>query len=183
MINFYSGQHGYYCGVDLHKKSMYFAVVNQQGDTLFHKNIRTRPDDFLFAIAPYREDLVVAVECMFAWYWLADLCRREGISFVLGHHALYMKAVHGTKTKNDREDAYKIARLLRGGNFPLAYTYPAEWRPTRDLLRRRSTFVRRRAELLTHVQNTVTQYLPLRSRPITSRATCPSRTLEGNASG
>lgn len=40
----------------------------------------------------------------------------------------------------------------------MAYTYPAEWRPTRDLLRRRSTFVRRRAELLTHVQNTVTQY-------------------------
>jgi transposase len=157
MINFYSGLHRYYCGVDLHKKSMYLAVVNQQGETLFHKNIRTRADEFLFAIAPYREDLVVAAECMFAWYWLADLCRREGIHFALGH-ALYMRAVHGTKTKNDREDAYKIARLLRGGNFPLAYTYPAEWRPTRDLLRRRSTFVRRRAELLTHVQNTVTQY-------------------------
>ena len=90
------------------------------------------------AVAPYREGLVVAVECMFAWYWLADLCRRENIAFILGH-ALYMRAVHGTKTKNDREDGYKIARLVRGGNFPLAYVYPAEWRPTRDLLRRRAT--------------------------------------------
>ena len=36
-------------------------------------------------IAPYREDLVVAVECIFTWYWVADLCTREGIAFVLGH--------------------------------------------------------------------------------------------------
>jgi hypothetical protein len=28
---------------------------------------------------------VVGVECMFAWYWLADLCRNEKIEFVLGH--------------------------------------------------------------------------------------------------
>ena len=104
------------------------------------------------------------------WYWLADLCRREGIAFVLGH-ALYMRSVHGTKTKNDREDGYKIARLVRGGNFPLAYVYPAEWRPTRDLLRRRGYFVRRRAELLTHVQNTITQYnLPPLRRKIAYKA-------------
>lgn len=64
-----------------------------------------------------------------------------------------MWAVHGTKTKNDREDADKIARLVRGGNFPLAYVYPAEWRPTRDLLRRRGTLKRRRAELLTRPEH------------------------------
>jgi transposase len=36
--------------------------------------------------------------------------------------------------------------------------YPKEMRGTRDLLRRRNLFVRRRAELLAHVQNTFTQY-------------------------
>ena len=76
------------------------------------------------------DDLAVAVECIFTWYWLADLCAREKIDFVLGH-ALYMKAIHGTKAKSDREDAYRIARLVRGGNFPVAYTYPAAWPPAR----------------------------------------------------
>jgi hypothetical protein len=33
----------------------------------------------------FREDLVVAGECMFTWYWLADVCAAEGIAFVLGH--------------------------------------------------------------------------------------------------
>jgi transposase len=94
---------------------------------------------------------------MFAWYWLADLCAQEGIAFVLGH-ALYMKAIHGGKAKNDKIDAGKIARLLRGGTFPLAYAYPKGMRETRDLLRRRTYLVRKRAELLTHLQILNSQY-------------------------
>jgi hypothetical protein len=44
---------------------------------------------------------------------LADSCQAERIDFVLGH-AVYMKAIHGCKAKNDRIDVGKIARLLRG---------------------------------------------------------------------
>ena len=47
-------------------------------------------------ITPYRDDLVIGVECMFSWYWVADLCRQKGIAFILGH-ALYMRAIHGGK--------------------------------------------------------------------------------------
>ena len=114
-----------------------------------------------------REGLVAAVECMFTWYWLADLCAAEGIRFVLGH-ALYMKAIHGGKAKNDRIDAHKIAVLLRGGMLPEAYVYPAAMRATRDLLRRRLHFTRKRAELLTHIENTNSQYnLPAFSKKLT----------------
>src|SRR6202045_1787309 len=94
---------------------------------------------------------------MFAWYWVADLCVTHDIAFVLGH-ALYLKAVHGGKAKNDRIDATKLARLLRGGNFPTAYAYPKGMRETRDLLRRRTYLVRKRAELLTHLQILNAQY-------------------------
>ena len=156
-MNFYTGVHPFYCGVDLHASTMYLCILDDRGQTVFHQNIRTEPDAFLKAIAPYREGLVVAVECVFCWYWLADLCHDEGLDFILGH-ALYMKAVHGGKTKNDRQDAYTIAALVRGGTFPLAYAYPPAWRPTRDLLRRRNHLMRKRAELLAHIQNTVTQY-------------------------
>jgi transposase len=83
--------------------------------------MRTEPDAFLKAIAPFREDIVVCVECMFTWYWLADLCSQEHIPFVLGH-ALYMKAIHGGKTKNDRIDSRKIAGLLRSGMIPMTLT-------------------------------------------------------------
>src|SRR5262249_20723803 len=89
---------------------------------------------------------------------------------VLGH-ALYMKAIHGGKAKNDKIDAYKIAALLRGGMIPQAYVYPQEMRSTRDLLRRRMLMMRRRSELLAHVQLTNQQYnLPAIGKKIAYRA-------------
>jgi transposase len=156
-MRFYTKQHKAYCGIDLHARSMYMCILSQDGEILLHRNMNTSPETLLKAIAPYREDLVVAVECVFTWYWLADLCAQERIPFVLGH-ALYMKAIHGGKAKNDKIDAQKIAVLLRGGMLPQAYVYPAEMRATRDLLRRRLHLTRQRAELLTHVQQTNWQY-------------------------
>ncbi len=98
---------------------MYLCILNQDGEILEHRNMKAAPEPFLKAIAPYREELVVCVECIFTWDWLADLCAREGMPFVLGH-ALYMKAIHGGKAKNDTIDAHKIAVLLRGGMLPQA---------------------------------------------------------------
>ena len=156
-MRFYTKQHQFYCGIDLHARTMYLCVLNQDGEMLMHRNMPAGPEPFLKAVAPYRTDLVVCVECIFTWYWLADLCAREGIPFVLGH-ALYMKAIHGGKAKNDKIDSQKIAVLLRGGMLPQAYVYPAEMRATRDLLRRRMHLMRNRAELLAHIQNTNSQY-------------------------
>ena len=117
---------------------------------------RSTPAAFLEIVAPYRDGLVVAAECMFTWYWLADVCAAEGIPFVLGH-ALAMKAIHGGKAKNDKSTPTR-SPLLRGGLLPQAYVYPAAMRSTRDLLRRRLHLVRKRGQLLAHIQNTRAQY-------------------------
>jgi hypothetical protein len=73
---------------------MFLCLLDQKGHILLERNTLANPKSFLKAIEPFRENLVVAAECMFTWYWLADLCEREDIRFVLGH-ALYMKAIHG----------------------------------------------------------------------------------------
>ncbi len=156
-MRFYDQQHRFYCGVDLHARTMYLCILDHTGQVVFDKNLAAEADAFLKAVGPFRDGLVVGVECLFCWYWLADLCAQEGIAFVLGH-ALYMKAIHGGKSKNDQIDAGKIARLLRGGTLPQAYVYPAGMRATRDLLRRRMYLVHKRAETIAHVQNTNSQY-------------------------
>src|SRR5947199_9328163 len=157
MMRFYNQQHRFYCGVDLHARTLSLHVLDAQGKALLAQTLPTNPKAFLQAVAPFRDGLVVACECMFAWYWLADLCAAEGIPFVLSH-ALYLKAIHGGKAKTDPIDAHKIAVLLRGGMLPQAYVYPKGMRETRDLLRRRTFFVRRRAEALVHLVNTNSQY-------------------------
>lgn len=157
MPRYYKATHAYYCGVDLHARSMYIHICDAAGVTLFEKDLPASPGAFLDAVKPYRDGIVVGAECMFSWYWLADLCEQEKIPFVLGH-ALAMKAIHGGKSKNDKLDAATLAGLLRSGYFPMAYVYPKTKRSTRDLLRRRSFFVRQRAQMIAHIQNTNSQY-------------------------
>jgi hypothetical protein len=135
---------------------MSVCILDQSGEVLVHRHMNTTPEAFLQAIAPYRQGIVVAAECLFTWYWLADLCAAEGIPFVLGH-ALDMKAIHGGKAKHDTIDSQKMAALLRGGMLPQASGYPAAMRATRDLLRRRMHLAHKRAELLAHVQHTNSQ--------------------------
>lgn len=156
-MRFFTDQHQNYCGIDLHARSMYLCIQNQEGEIVLHRDMVAKPETLLKAIKPFRDDIVVGVECIFTWYWIADLCAEHKIPFILGH-ALYMKAIHGGKAKNDKIDSRKIAALMRGGTFPMAYVYPAEMRATRDLLRRRNHLTRKRAELLSHIQNTNSQY-------------------------
>ena len=169
-MRFYNRPHTDYCGIDLHVKTMYICILDGAGQVLVHRNVPSTPVVFLEVVAPYRTDLVVAAECMFTWYWLADVCAVGDIAFVLGH-ALAMKAIHGGKAKNDKIDSHKIAVLLRGGMLPQAYVYPAAMRSTRDLIRRRLHLVRKRGELLAHIQNTRTQYnLPEFGRQLAYKA-------------
>jgi hypothetical protein len=72
-VRFYTKQHKYYCGIDLHARVMYLCILNADGETVLHRNVAARPGPFLKAVAPYRDDLVVGAECMFTWYWLADV--------------------------------------------------------------------------------------------------------------
>ena len=73
-MRFYTRQHKHYCEIDLHARTMYLCILNQASEVLLHQNIRCDPAIFLRTVQPYRDDLIVAVECIFTWYWLADLC-------------------------------------------------------------------------------------------------------------
>jgi transposase len=156
-MKFYTKQHKFYCGIDLHARTLYVCILDSEGQVVYHQQIKAEPDALGRAISPFLDDLVMAVECMFSWYWVADFCENRNIPFILGH-ALYMKAIHGGKAKNDKIDSYKIASLIRGGTFPVAFVYPAGMRATRDLLRRRMHLMHKRAELIAHIHNTNTQY-------------------------
>ena len=156
-MNLYNNMHPYYCGIDLHARLLYVCIIDSEGNVCAHKEIPADPNKLQQLLEPYIGNIVVGVECMHCWYWVADFCDDIGVDFILGH-ALYMKAIHGGKAKNDRIDSFKIANLIRGGNFPLAYVYPREMRATRDLLRRRMKIVRHGADLKAHIVNTTSQY-------------------------
>ncbi|MCK5880771.1 MAG: IS110 family transposase [Sinobacterium sp.] len=156
-MRFYNNSHPYYCGIDLHARNLYICIIDEKGEVILHKNIQARPDLLYKVLQPYIGNIIVGVECMHCWYWVSDFCEDHGIDFIVGH-ALYMKAIHGGKAKNDKIDSFKIAKLMRGGNFPLAHQYPKELRATRDLLRRRMHLTRYTSQLKAHIKNSTAQY-------------------------
>jgi transposase len=152
-MKYYTSTTEFNCGIDLHARQMYVCVMDRQGKKLVHTNVKN--NDFAFflkLVTPYRHDLTVCCECMFGWYWLADACAAANLTFVLAH-ALYVKAIHGGKNKNDRIDSEKLTHLLRSNLIPPAYVYPADKRPLRALLRQRLFFVWTRAELLARINS------------------------------
>jgi len=152
-MKYYTSSTQFNCGIDLHARQMYVCLMDRDGKKLVHTNIKNNDFDyFLKRVAPYRHDLTICCECMFGWYWLADACQAACLTFVLAH-ALYLKAIHGGKNKNDRIDSEKLAHLLRTNLIPPAYVYPADKRPLRALLRQRLFFVWRRAELLARIHS------------------------------
>jgi len=152
-MKYYTSTTQFNCGIDLHARQMYVCLMDRDGKKLVHTNIRNNDFAyFLKLVEPYRHDLTVCAECMFGWYWLADACQAANLPFVLAH-ALYLKAIHGGKNKNDRIDSEKIAHLLRTNLIPPAYVYPADKRPLRALLRQRLFYVWSRSELLARIQS------------------------------
>ncbi len=74
----------YYCGVDLHARSMYTTVMDKAGNILFHRNMQNNFDIFKGFIHPFLPDLSVGVETSAYYYWLADGVVRPASHFILG---------------------------------------------------------------------------------------------------
>jgi hypothetical protein len=58
-MRFYTGQHRFYCGIDLHSRSMHLCILEASGQVVFERNLPARPESLLRAISPFRDGLVV----------------------------------------------------------------------------------------------------------------------------
>jgi hypothetical protein len=158
-------------GLDLHARPRSLGLFNQDGEIMRHRQRNAAPEPFLQAIAPDRADLVVCVDGLLAWDWLADLCAYQGMPCVLGH-ARSRKAMQGGTAQHDHIDAHQIAVLRRGGMRPQADVEPAQRRATRDLRRRRRPLGRPRAARLAPLpQPNRPSHLPASGTKLASKAT------------
>ena len=94
---------------------MYICITDAAGTILVHSNLKTDPEAFSRVIEPYREDLAVAVECVFVWYWIADLCEQLGVTFVLGSRAVQMRdSRREGEERSDRQREDRTASAQAG---------------------------------------------------------------------
>lgn len=144
-----------YAGIDLHSNNNYLAVSDEDDRRQYKKRLPNQPEVILAELEPYRNDLVgVVVESTFNWYWLVDLLMENDYQVHLANPAAIQKD-KGLKYSGDKHDAFWLARLLRLGILAEGYIYPKQWRPVRDLLRKRHHLVQLRTSLINSLQGIV----------------------------
>ncbi len=45
-MRFYTKQHRHYCGIDLHARSRYLCILDEDGTVLLRRNLHANPDAF-----------------------------------------------------------------------------------------------------------------------------------------
>jgi hypothetical protein len=62
MMRFYTTQHRFYCGIDLHARTMRVCILDHESTVVYDRNLPCHFPTLLKAIAPYRDGIVIGVE-------------------------------------------------------------------------------------------------------------------------
>ena len=49
-MRFYNQAHAFYCGVDLHARTMYLCILDHAGKIVLHQEVAAEPDAFLVSV-------------------------------------------------------------------------------------------------------------------------------------
>jgi len=144
-----------YCGIDLHAKNSYLAIIDERRQRIFKHNVANDRQLILSFLSPYKAELAgVVVESTFNWYWLVDTLMEDGYMVHLANPCAIQQYA-GLKYIDDKHDAFWLAELLSLGILKEGYIYPRQERPVRDLLRKRGHLMKLRTSLLTSLHNTM----------------------------
>jgi len=147
----------YHLGIDLHKKTSYWTLMNHEREILYQKNLPTSTEGLArgvndIGIDPRR--IEVAIEPVSQWGWFGDLLEEAGFTVRLVN-VYKTKLIAASKLKNDKVDARILAELMRSNFLPTAYRAPQETRDLREFVRHRAFLVRVRSR----VRNRIHQIL------------------------
>jgi transposase len=144
-----------YAGIDLHSNNNFIGICDENDDRVYGKRHNNRLEEILKVLNPYKETLQgVVVESTYNWYWLVDGLNSHGYRIHLANPAA-IRVYEGLKYTDDKWDSFWLAHLLRLGLLPEGYIYPKETRPVRDLMRRRTIFVKQRTTQTLSLQSMI----------------------------
>ncbi len=127
-----------YLGLDVHKRTISYCLRYPDGTILREGSIPALREDLDNLLTSLPEPYVAGMEATLFTAWIYDHFGLRGVRVKVPHPAM-LKAIFTSKRKND---ARKLADLLRCNYFPECYMATREIRDRRRVLRYRNTLVR-----------------------------------------
>lgn len=151
-------------GVDFHKHTTSFKVLDEQGNKIKAHKMQNNPEDLQSFIRQFPGPIRLGVEACRNWGLFYDCVGDLVDDFQLGHPKK-MKAITTSETKNDKNDADMIARLVHSNFLPRAHIASKDTRQLRSLLRFRGFLVNHRRSIRNQVQILIDRNLWASQRP------------------
>jgi transposase len=138
-------------GLDLHKKFIEFAVLDQRGDQSAGGRIAWEQEELRKFINKWKQagEVQVVVEACGCFVWVFDL-----LSELLGPAHIHVaqpgkiRVIANSQEKNDANDAWWLAYLLYEGRLPEAFVATGKLRELRIASREVRAYVEERSDLL-----------------------------------
>jgi transposase len=149
----------HYLGVDLHKKTQRWVLLNEEDDTpVFSREYLVSPSEVARACKDVSKfgNIVSAIEPVCGWQWQVIQMREAGL---VVHISNPRKTVMIAKSlqKTDKNDALTLALLVRTGLLYESMEVSPEVRKLRSLVRERSFLVQLRASTQCRLEGVVTR--------------------------
>jgi transposase len=139
----------YTLGIDLHKKTSVWVLIDEQRTELWKESVLCHPDYISIAVKKIPvspKEIQVAIEPVAGWRWVSKQLEEVGMDVHIAHpRKIYLIAE--SMKKNDEEDSRTLANLLHSGFFPEAHRSKEEIYQLRLLLRERTFIVRQRTSV------------------------------------
>jgi transposase len=170
-----------YVGVDLHKKTSWFYIVDDNGKKIDSTNLTNCTEQLKSYLGNIQKPFKLAVESTYNWYFFVDLAEQYAEEVFLAN-PFELKAFAKRHKKNDKIDAKLIATVLQQGYLPVVTIADKHTRKIRELLRYRIRLVTDRTRNISrlkglldklgrgssgdyttvkHLKSIETEYLPL----------------------
>jgi transposase len=147
-----------YLGIDLHKKSSVWVMMDEKRNVAWHASIASHPLDISAGIkkipVPLSE-VKVAIEPVTGWRWVTKQLEEAGLEVHIAHPQK-VRMIAESKQKTDFNDARTLADLLRAGMLPESYRVEEELYELRVILRERCFLVSKRTDVKNRLHGIVT---------------------------
>ena len=133
----------YTLGIDLHKKSSVWVLIDDERNVLWKGDVASHPDDINRAVKklPHPpEEIRAAIEPVTGWRWVVAQLRAMGMDVRIAHPQK-VRLIAESDQKHDKGDALMLAELLRAGYFPESLRASDDMHRLRTIVREREYFV------------------------------------------
>lgn len=145
-----------YIGMDLHKKYLQIAALDENGKLIRNSRI----DNDLVEVGKFFKDInnenpKVVMESSGVWYNIYEYISKQKHLDVVLSNPVKTKAIATAKIKTDKIDALKLADLLRGGYIAECYIPDKETMGLRELVRHRLALVKMRTKMKNKIHSII----------------------------